>query len=178
MTPLKGHQHLEPYYLINTYLKQSHPEKIEQLKHLLHLKPNIHCIMAGDFNFVESASDAPSPNSEILATDELEKAWLDVTAHLGLFEIPQPVHTRYALSDNPNHSRSSRIDRIYINHTLSDLTIINPIAYPPTFPSVSSIATHGPTQESISTPTTSPSSSTSIQFIKPNTTNAPTSTVN
>jgi ribonuclease HI len=134
MDPKANFCHLDPYYLTNIYLKQNPKDMIDQLKPLLDLDPNIHCIMAGDFNFVESASDAPSPTSPRIASGDLEATWNQVTEHLQLKEVPQPVHTRYQLSDNPNNTISSRIDRVYINHSTTDLTLTNPTCYTPNIP--------------------------------------------
>ena len=95
------------------------------------LDPTSKIVLCGDFNFVEVPSDAPSSTSDIILTGNTYDKWCDLVEKLNLKEVFQPTHTCYSITKSLHTNRTSRIDRFYINHTESELSLLHPTSFIP-----------------------------------------------
>jgi ribonuclease HI len=118
---------LSPINIINVHIPSNETDK--HIKKLLTIDGSIHTILGGDFNFTEHAIDNPSDTSKLTISGETLTTWIKVKQHFKFREIHQPIHTHYAPSEKITETRTSRIDRIYTNHSDADFMMVNPITY-------------------------------------------------
>ena len=134
-TPIPHPSLLPPNTLCvtNVYLTSSadHDTRVREFLVLAQLDPTHRHIICGDFNFVETAEDAPSAYSAVALSASLTEEWEKVVRFLGLKEVYQPTHTRYAITHHLHSTSSSRLDRFYISHTEAELAVLTPTAYIP-----------------------------------------------
>ena len=88
--------------------------------------------MVGDMNMIDCEEDASAgSSSSILLKGAHRRFWDRFLADTRLKEVHQPAHTHFFLPEDPSLSRSSRIDRIYINIPDGILLFANPVAHTP-----------------------------------------------
>ena len=128
-----GHGALLPFLVLNVYLQaDSNTAALSsQLRAIRRVPPCERTYLLGDFNFTESHKDSPSVHSSLLLSGSPLTLWTQVLVTHGLHEVRQPTHTHYTITRDIQKCRSSRIDRIYISHSLSDLTIVSPKSFIP-----------------------------------------------
>ena len=87
--------------------------------------PPRYVIAGGDWNLTQDPSD--SSNGDHFASIPAQRKLLrSCLAHFNLKEVYQPLHTRF------EGTNSSRLDRLYVSHTLADQSVLAPRV---TFPS-------------------------------------------
>jgi ribonuclease HI/exonuclease III len=133
LTPTPPSTLLPSLCVVNVYLTSgaSPTERHLEFEELGKLDPTTRIILCGDFNFVEVPSDAPSSTSNIIITNETYDKWCDLVEKLNLKEVYQPTHTCYSLTKSLHSNHTSRIDRFYINHTESELSLLHPTSFIP-----------------------------------------------
>ena len=132
--PRRGHRRKRrSFNVVNCYVSNGEERK-EQIRSLLRIHPGVINIVLGDFNFTEFREDSPSPESKLILSGVTKDDWNKVKAHLGLREIAQPIHTHYFITQPFQDCRTSRIDRIYISHTLAESSLTHPSTYIPEIP--------------------------------------------
>ena len=75
-----------------------------------------HYILLGDFNF--KVGDSSSPQGDAAMQNGFRASWESLVQKAKLVEVFQPSDTWFSPSDNPHHTNSSRIDRIYLSQDL------------------------------------------------------------
>ena len=75
-----------------------------------------HYILLGDFNF--KVGDSSSPQGDAAIPNGFRASWESLVQKAKLVEVFQPSDTWFSPSDNPHHTNSSRIDRIYLSQDL------------------------------------------------------------
>ena len=75
--------------------------------------------MCGDFNFIERPEDSSS-SKPLIPPQSFRDAWDSLLNHLDVAELPSDAHTYFHITEDPlsSHSRSSRLDRIYVPTSL------------------------------------------------------------
>ena len=118
-----------PFVVVNCHLDSTtnFARKRKQIADLLLLPAPRYSFFAGDWNFTEHARDAPSGNTERPPKSFLT-VWGKFLEHFGLKEISQPLHTFYKVCAEKELSSTSRLDRIYVSHSESDIALDPPTA--------------------------------------------------
>ena len=117
------------YRLLNVYLATGdnhHRRRANQIKRLDSIPNDLHLIMGGDFNFVESADDATDYSDYHKLKSGASNYWERLTHKHSLWEVPQDTHTH--MTHNNGNPRTSRIDRFYITHSEADCCLYTPHA--------------------------------------------------
>jgi ribonuclease HI len=84
-------------------------------------------VVAGDFNFVECASDTAGRFENSCLSKDAGAAWEKVKLRLKLFEVRQDAHTRYRRGKK---GTSSRLDRFYTSTSTAELAILSQRTFP------------------------------------------------
>jgi hypothetical protein len=87
--------------------------------------PAKYVFAGGDWNLTEHASDSSS-SDHFASIPTQRKALSETLEHFKLREVYQSCHTRF------QNEQSSRLDRIYVSHSISDQCLISPeVTLPP-----------------------------------------------
>ena len=116
----------------NVYLtsgKGAGAERIKQLKIIRGFNKEAHLYLVGDFNMTENPEDSPTGTSYLHGTKDERDDWRAIKEEMGLHEHHQEDHTHYNVTEDINHCRTSRIDRIYSTLGDTDFLLRNPICY-------------------------------------------------
>ena len=117
------------FNLANVYFSSGQGDMVikeGQIKTLERLAGEHRSVIGGDFNFVESASDCSGDLDNACLTGDAEKEWERIVELLGLGEIGQDAHTRFARGKKPS---SSRLDRFYVTSSPAERTMTVVRAY-------------------------------------------------
>ena len=122
------------FQVINLYLTSGNnsndiEERAKQLEYVTSLPSASYNFAVGDFNFVENDNDTTSLTGKHRSTERFRNSWADFTSHFRLTEIFQPIHTYYRVTNQNRLSHTSRLDRIYTSHPMSDHTVLNIRSY-------------------------------------------------
>ena len=122
------------FQVINLYLTSGNKssdiaERAQQLDYSSTLAKADYNFAVGDFNFVEDEGDTTAITGPHRATDKFKKSWNGFKERFELTEVYQPNHTYYRVTDDIRLAHSSRLDRIYTSHPMSDHTVLNIRAY-------------------------------------------------
>ena len=115
------------FTVVNCYLDSNsgYAAKGVQIKALMSVPNHAFSYFVGDWNFTLLEEDTSSkyapPTTSFLAV------WHRFTDRFALKEISQPLHTWYRITKDKTQSMSKRLDRIYVSHTETDLTL-HPVA--------------------------------------------------
>ena len=120
-----------PFIVVNCYFVSggdftTNAKLIASLRAL----PSYPTFLCGDFNFIERAEDSSNP-LPLLPPQLFLDSWHSLLDHLQVAELPSDAHTYYHIAEDPlsQHSRSSRLDRIFVPISL----LINPSIHPSLF---------------------------------------------
>ena len=127
---------LTPFTIVNIYLP-SGSGNVAQTRRESILRalegvdtPSKYIIAGGDWNLTLHASDN-SGQDHFASNAQSRKSLSDALAVHGLKEVYQPLHTCVRAGKRPT---SSRIDRLYISHSLSDMCSMSPLTSLPAHP--------------------------------------------
>ena len=117
-----------PFTVINVYLPSGNDSKTaalraSMLQSLKNFDPQAaHVFAGGDWNLTQFPSDS-SGEDHFASTPDERKALADALDALGLKEVYQPAHTCIRAGERKS---SSRIDRIYVSHSISEKCVMSP----------------------------------------------------
>ena len=115
------------FIVVNCYLDSNsgYAAKGEQVKALMSIPIHTFSYFVGDWNFTLLEEDTSSKYTP--PTTSFLEVWQRFIDRFSLKEISQPLHTWYRITKDKTQSLSKRLDRIYVSHTETDLTL-HPIA--------------------------------------------------
>ena len=129
-----------PFVVILLYLPtgaNAHERRSAILNNIRSIIPNnIHTYCGGDFNFVDTDEDTSSPSGKHTIPTAARQSWLNYVKYYKLVERHQPGHTFYRVPKDKELDKlvTSRLDRIYTNHSEIDCALFMPVAYIPFTP--------------------------------------------
>ena len=118
--------------ILNCYLDDKNQQaQVAQLEHLCSIPTADFNFAAGDWNFINSPTDAlPYNHATRKLSEDFSETWTKFVTRFKLTEFHQPAHTRFSV----NGSSSSRIDRIYGSFSDAERTAYTPLCFTPTIP--------------------------------------------
>ena len=115
------------FTVVNCYLDSNsgYVVKGDQVEALMKIPVQAFSYFVGDWNFTLLEEDTSSKYAP--PTTPFLEVWHRFIDRFSLKEISQPLHTWYRITKDKSQSMSKRLDRIYVSHTETDLTL-HPIA--------------------------------------------------
>lgn len=94
--------------------------------------PPFPSFVCGDLNFIERDQDSSSANP-VLPNKEFSDRWHEFLDRFGCTELPSDAHTFFHITEDPlsPHSRTSRLDRIYVPSSLTNDPLLSCSIYTP-----------------------------------------------
>ena len=116
------------FLVVNVYLQAggTNGVRLGQLETIFGLDADLPLFLLGDFNMVETTSDAPGPRSGIILGGLEKERWDRFILHFKLREVVQDSHTHFFTAAVPEDCRSSRIDRVYTSLKEEELAVLCP----------------------------------------------------
>jgi len=119
----------QAFQIINVYLFSGPDYNANRpiLQALLKLSNTLPTFLVGDWNFIQRACDSSS-TSYTLPPSDFSDLMNQVMDWFSVTELDHDSHTYFHISENKEHTRTSRLDRIYIPHSVSHSPTARPTA--------------------------------------------------
>jgi len=115
-----------PFQLFNCYFKSGDFDFNRKLIDAISTVPNnVTTFMCGDFNFIEKDCDSSS-SSRLLPSNDFLHAWSNLKLRFNLYDPQHDSHTFFHVSEDPNFSWTSRLDRFLFPLALFNNPLITP----------------------------------------------------